>query len=178
MHILSFVALVCLVLLFIWPGQFGAVRDYVWFDIASSQLHTFLCYKVHAIRKRMTWDDALQYCRTYHRDLASVASETEMMLIEKELGKEFSKLTWIGLMRNRTDQTKWMWSGGSEVTECFWAPGEPNEIDTEKVGAVRDYVWFDIASSQLHTFLFLMSEYKKDEPSPQLGFLGLKSRKV
>uniref|UniRef100_A0A8C6UN75 C-type lectin domain-containing protein n=1 Tax=Neogobius melanostomus TaxID=47308 RepID=A0A8C6UN75_9GOBI len=95
----------------------GAVRDYVWFDIASSQLHTFLCYKVHAIRKRMTWDDALQYCRTYHRDLASVASETEMMLIEKELGKEFSKLTWIGLMRNRTDQTKWMWSGGSEVTE-------------------------------------------------------------
>uniref|UniRef100_A0A8C6UGR1 C-type lectin domain-containing protein n=1 Tax=Neogobius melanostomus TaxID=47308 RepID=A0A8C6UGR1_9GOBI len=83
---------------------------------------SFLCYKVHAIRTRMTWDEALQYCRTHHHDLASVASETEMMLIEKELRKELSSLdVWVGFLAE-----DWLWVDGQPLEYEAWGlEGKP-----------------------------------------------------
>uniref|UniRef100_A0A8C6SS99 C-type lectin domain-containing protein n=1 Tax=Neogobius melanostomus TaxID=47308 RepID=A0A8C6SS99_9GOBI len=79
--------------------------------------HAF-CYKVHAVRERLTWVEALQYCRTHHTDLASVASETEMMLIKKELSKDpSSDGVWIGL---RFLAGEWLWVDGQPFSYESW----------------------------------------------------------
>lgn len=100
----------------------GAICLNGWIDgLPSTQLH-FICYRVHAIRQRMTWDDALQYCREHHHDLASVASETEMMLIETELRKELSSSdVWIGL---QFLEANWQWMDGQLFRYESWGPLE------------------------------------------------------
>ncbi|KAK7893204.1 hypothetical protein WMY93_022356 [Mugilogobius chulae] len=108
-----------------------------WHDIGPSQSCTFFCYKVHAIRQRKTWYEALDYCRQNHQDLASVASETEMMLIGKELRKGLSSQNiWIGL---QFLDNKWLWMDGQTFNYESWGPNPkltcPN-ID-QACGAVR-----------------------------------------
>uniref|UniRef100_A0A8C6SVR3 C-type lectin domain-containing protein n=1 Tax=Neogobius melanostomus TaxID=47308 RepID=A0A8C6SVR3_9GOBI len=67
---------------------------------------------------RLTWEEALQYCRTHHTDLASVASETEMMLIKKELSKyPSSDDVWIGL---RFLAGEWLWVDGQPFSYESW----------------------------------------------------------
>uniref|UniRef100_A0A3B4ACM3 C-type lectin domain-containing protein n=1 Tax=Periophthalmus magnuspinnatus TaxID=409849 RepID=A0A3B4ACM3_9GOBI len=91
-----------------------------WYDVGASRLYPFICYKVHAIRKRMTWYDALRYCRQNHGDLASVASETEMMLIKHELSKELStQNVWTGL-QYLVDS--WQWMDGQPFSYESWGP--------------------------------------------------------
>uniref|UniRef100_A0A8C6WS10 C-type lectin domain-containing protein n=1 Tax=Neogobius melanostomus TaxID=47308 RepID=A0A8C6WS10_9GOBI len=113
------------------PNNYGGNEDYgaiknghnlTWNDGPAHWDLAFLCYKVHAIRTRMTWDEALQYCRTHHHDLASVASETEMMLIEKELRKELSSLdVWVGLIFM---DANWQWTDGQPFEFENWGPFE------------------------------------------------------
>ncbi|KAK7893206.1 hypothetical protein WMY93_022358 [Mugilogobius chulae] len=82
--------------------------------------HPFFCYKVHAIRERKTWYEALDYCRQNTQKLASVASETEMMLIQKELRKELSSHNvWIGLQFLAGE---WVWVDGQTFSYESWGP--------------------------------------------------------
>uniref|UniRef100_A0A8C6U026 C-type lectin domain-containing protein n=1 Tax=Neogobius melanostomus TaxID=47308 RepID=A0A8C6U026_9GOBI len=114
--------------------NYGAIKNWhnlPWHDAQAQWDLAFLCYKVHAIRTRMTWDEALQYCRTHHHDLASVASETEMMLIEKELRKELSSLdVWVGLIFM---DANWQWIDGQPFEFGNWGPFE-KPIATQEVG--------------------------------------------
>ncbi|KAK7893205.1 hypothetical protein WMY93_022357 [Mugilogobius chulae] len=90
-----------------WHGYYALTNNF-----------PFFCYKVHAIRERKTWYEALDYCRQNHQDLASVASETEMMLMEKELGKELSSQNvWIGL-QYLVDE--WLWLDGQTFGYESW----------------------------------------------------------
>uniref|UniRef100_A0A3B4AD00 C-type lectin domain-containing protein n=1 Tax=Periophthalmus magnuspinnatus TaxID=409849 RepID=A0A3B4AD00_9GOBI len=94
--------------------------NYLWVDAPQYFGLAFLCYKVHAIRTRMTWYDALQYCRQNHQDLVSVASETEMMLIKHELSKELSSYNvWTGL-QYLVDS--WQWMDGQPFSYESWGP--------------------------------------------------------
>uniref|UniRef100_A0A8C6TZN6 C-type lectin domain-containing protein n=1 Tax=Neogobius melanostomus TaxID=47308 RepID=A0A8C6TZN6_9GOBI len=79
--------------------------------------------------ERLTWEEALQYCRTHHTDLASVASETEMMLIKKELSKDpSSDDVWIGL---RFLAGEWLWVDGQPFSYESWGllPAELCELE-------------------------------------------------
>uniref|UniRef100_A0A8C6U7S5 C-type lectin domain-containing protein n=1 Tax=Neogobius melanostomus TaxID=47308 RepID=A0A8C6U7S5_9GOBI len=98
--------------------DFGFIQNHSWYGGQPGQrLYTF-CYKVHAVRERLTWVEALQYCRTHHTDLASVASETEMMLIKKELSKDpSSDDVWIGL---QFLAGQWLWVDGQPFSYESW----------------------------------------------------------
>ncbi|XP_005753159.1 dromaiocalcin-1-like [Pundamilia nyererei] len=71
--------------------------------------------------KKKTWEEALKYCREHHNDLASVASETEMMLIQKELKKHnTTEHVWIGL---RFLSREWLWVDKQEMGYEAWGDG-------------------------------------------------------
>ncbi|KAK7893207.1 hypothetical protein WMY93_022359 [Mugilogobius chulae] len=91
-----------------------------WYVSLPSLPHPFFCYKVHAVRQRKTWYEALDYCRQNHQDLASVASETELMLMGKELRKELSTQNiWIGLQFLAGE---WVWVDGQTFSFESWGP--------------------------------------------------------
>lgn len=90
--------------------NYGAFRNFTWYDAPDISTLSFFCYKVHAIREKKTWEGALKYCKMEHRTLASLASKTEMMLMEKELKKNYTtEYIWIGLHFLEGD---WQWVDG------------------------------------------------------------------
>ncbi|XP_039462901.1 dromaiocalcin-1-like [Oreochromis aureus] len=71
--------------------------------------------------EKKAWEEAVEYCREHHNDLASVASETEMMLIQKELKKHnTTEHVWIGLRFLSRD---WLWVDGEELDYEAWVEG-------------------------------------------------------
>uniref|UniRef100_A0A3P9BYA0 C-type lectin domain-containing protein n=1 Tax=Maylandia zebra TaxID=106582 RepID=A0A3P9BYA0_9CICH len=86
---------------------------------------TFFCYGAIVVKEKKTWEEALEYCREHHDDLASVASETEMLLIQKELSKHnTTDHIWTGLRFLAGD---WLWVDGQEMDYEAWGEeGKPS----------------------------------------------------
>uniref|UniRef100_A0A668VMQ0 C-type lectin domain-containing protein n=1 Tax=Oreochromis aureus TaxID=47969 RepID=A0A668VMQ0_OREAU len=81
----------------------------------------FLMSKAIVVGEEKTWEEALEYCREHHDDLASVVSETEMMLIQRELRKHnTTEHVWIGLRFLSQD---WLWVDGQEMDYEAWGEG-------------------------------------------------------
>ncbi|CAL9698753.1 unnamed protein product [Knipowitschia caucasica] len=96
--------------------------SYMWWDFSYYYKFGFLCYKVHAVRERKTWYEALDYCRSHHQDLASVASVTEMMLMQREVSKKLSSYNvWIGL---HFLDGGWVWMDGQPFTFESWVANQ------------------------------------------------------
>uniref|UniRef100_A0A3B4ABD1 C-type lectin domain-containing protein n=1 Tax=Periophthalmus magnuspinnatus TaxID=409849 RepID=A0A3B4ABD1_9GOBI len=113
-----------LLLMVVTMGRYGIedrglfVGDSGWNDAAYNRSLAFCCYKVHVVRERKTWENALRYCREHYHDLASVASETELMLMKKELGKTLiTEHVWIGLHFMAGD---WLWVDGQPLEYEAW----------------------------------------------------------
>ncbi|KAJ0062262.1 hypothetical protein NL108_002585 [Boleophthalmus pectinirostris] len=113
------------------PNNYGGTEDRGhfagdagWNDVQLTSLMPFVCYKVHVVSERKTWEEALDYCREHHHDLASVASETELMLMQKELGKSVvADHVWIGLHFLAGD---WLWLDKQPLEYEAWGlSGKP-----------------------------------------------------
>lgn len=104
--------------------NYGLLFNNTWYDATSDFHLPFLCYSAVVVRERKTWEEALEYCREHHHDLASVASETEMMLIQKELQKnDTAGRVWIGL---RFFSGHWLWVDRQPVSYEAWGQeGKP-----------------------------------------------------
>uniref|UniRef100_A0A3B4H6T4 C-type lectin domain-containing protein n=1 Tax=Pundamilia nyererei TaxID=303518 RepID=A0A3B4H6T4_9CICH len=91
--------------------NYGYTEKNRWHDSDGGGKEHFFCY----------WPEALKYCREHHNDLASVASETEMMLIQKELKKHnTTEHVWIGL---RFLSREWLWVDKQEMGYEAWGDG-------------------------------------------------------
>lgn len=55
--------------------------------------------------------------------LAMVTSQVE----QQALASKISKDVWIGLHRDRNDNSRWMWVDGARATYTHWRNGEPND---------------------------------------------------
>lgn len=104
--------------------DYGIMRHYLWHDATAGYFDPFLCYSVVVVRERKTWEEALNYCREHHRDLASVASDTEMLLIQRELSKnDTTAHVWIGL---HFFPGEWLWVDGQPLSYEAWGQeGKP-----------------------------------------------------
>ncbi|CAI5638578.1 unnamed protein product [Oreochromis niloticus] len=103
----------------------GSVLNKMWNDVSLWYKITFFCYGAVVVKEKKTWEEALEYCREHHDDLASVASETEMLLIQKELNKHnTTQNVWIGLRFLAGD---WLWVDGQEMDYEAWGEeGKPS----------------------------------------------------
>ncbi|XP_034035679.1 lymphocyte antigen 75-like [Thalassophryne amazonica] len=97
--------------------DFGLIHGDKWYD-SHDEPHPFFCYSVIVVRETKQWEAALEYCREHHGDLASVASETEMLLIKKELlNSGITGPVWIGL---RFLSGTWLWVDGQPYLHKAW----------------------------------------------------------
>lgn len=131
---------------FFWaPGQptaqpgddYGVIRNYMWYSARGSFKYPFYCYSAVVVRKRKTWEEALDYCREYHCDLASVMSQEKMLLIQVELLENATtEFTWMGL---RFLSESWKWVNGHMLSyEAWGAEGKPACPDVKlKCGALK-----------------------------------------
>lgn len=110
-----------------WAEDCGLLYKGWMHDAPSVMMTHFFCYKVSVVREKKTWEDAVDYCREHHHDLASVASEAEMTLIWKELGDNTTDHVWIGLHFFPGD---WLWTDGQPTDYEAWSeegkPGCPD----------------------------------------------------
>ncbi|KAJ0062225.1 hypothetical protein NL108_002555, partial [Boleophthalmus pectinirostris] len=80
-----------------------------------------VCYSVHVVTEEKTWEDALNHCRKKYTDMATISSETELMLIQKELSKYVTTAhVWMGL---HFLSGEWMWLDGHERAYEVWGQG-------------------------------------------------------
>lgn len=103
--------------------DYGALYDDGWHDKSIDDKATFLCYNPIVVGERKPWEEALEYCRQRHGDLASLLSETEMMLIGKALLEaNITEHVWIGL---HFFAGEWLWVDGETSNYKAWGGGEP-----------------------------------------------------
>lgn len=118
---------------FFWAGDqpqrrsgenFGMLLGNGWHDSQATNNEKFLCFSPVLVKTRMTWEDALGYCRQHHGDLASLVSETDMMLVGKALARaQITGPVWVGL---HFFSGEWLWVDGETSGYQGWGQdGEP-----------------------------------------------------
>ncbi|KAK7893201.1 hypothetical protein WMY93_022353 [Mugilogobius chulae] len=153
--------------------------DLGWYDAPNTFLYSVLCYKVHVVTEKKTWYEALEHCRKNHRDLASVASETELMLIQRELRKSWVTIddyenVWIG-MTFLAD--KWMWVDGQPLEYEAWGPaGKPGCPEIKNCGALQSdnmtSFWIGLTRSPTNNNEWMWSGGGKLQDSQAFWFIG------
>uniref|UniRef100_A0A3P8P7R9 C-type lectin domain-containing protein n=1 Tax=Astatotilapia calliptera TaxID=8154 RepID=A0A3P8P7R9_ASTCA len=104
----------------------GCVWINRWNDANPQNINTFFCHRAIVVEEELTWEEALDYCREHHDDLASVASETEMLELPKHnttehiwIGLRFLSRDWLWMDRQVMDYEAW--GEGENPGEVFWA---------------------------------------------------------
>ncbi|CAB1345719.1 unnamed protein product [Coregonus sp. 'balchen'] len=84
---------------------------------------------IHIIRERMSWEQALDYCKNNHDGLLRIETEDDLKVIQHTLN--VSNLTghvWVGLRQSRLFGF-WVWTNGLPVGwsnwEGDWQPEQP-----------------------------------------------------
>ncbi|XP_008323241.1 lymphocyte antigen 75-like [Cynoglossus semilaevis] len=97
---------------------YGMIYGGSWHDSNDNQEMRSICFHAIVVKEKKTWLEALEYCRGNHSDLASVASETELLLIQKEMKKNaVTEAVWIGL---HFFPEGWLWVDGRPLDYEVW----------------------------------------------------------
>lgn len=95
-----------------------------------------------------TWREALEYCRTFHTDLANVRDATENVNVKKIAKTD----VWIGLFKD-----PWSWSDQSNSSFRFWNSSQLNNIrrdqDCVSVMVNQTGKWNDVKCNATQPFL-------------------------
>ena len=77
-------------------------------------LRRFLCLNLVVVAtERRTWEEALEYCRERHDDLASLAPETDLLVASRKTREaQTTERVWVGL---RHLGSSWMWLKGAPL---------------------------------------------------------------
>nr|XP_055046000.1 C-type mannose receptor 2-like [Misgurnus anguillicaudatus] len=104
------------------------------------------------IQEKTTWADAQAYCKKYHIDLATAASNEDRISLREMVSTVLPPLAWIGMFR---DNNTWYWTYHYEIlTFMSWKSGKPdNPSGREDCGVINGSSgWEDMACDQLFPF--------------------------
>ncbi|KAK9971284.1 hypothetical protein ABG768_024658 [Culter alburnus] len=141
-----------------------ALRD--WNDVPCYTQLPFVCHedKLILIKEKMTWSEALRYCRQNHVDLVSVHSEEIQRRVMNVVKQASTEVVWLGL-HNYCSMNMWLWLSGEIVCYQNWAPGNgttPEDCRLEKrKGAVQsggDQRWISLPESHKLNFICSRNE--------------------
>nr|XP_055033197.1 lithostathine-2-like [Misgurnus anguillicaudatus] len=83
-------------------------------DRKCSESHPYFCYKwdteLIVVKENKSWEDALQYCRTHHTDLASLPTNLHLTQAKQTVANTSS--VWTGL---RFLAGSWFWLSGENL---------------------------------------------------------------
>ncbi|XP_046897335.1 putative C-type lectin domain family 20 member A [Hypomesus transpacificus] len=99
-----------------------------------------------------SWNDAQQYCRSHHTDLAFIHTKEEANNVSA-LGN--GNLVWIGIHRDTQNHTLWYWSGRRTSTFTDWESGQPNDREgNEDCGSAKTGGgWYDLPCDKKINFV-------------------------
>ncbi|XP_028442438.1 macrophage mannose receptor 1-like [Perca flavescens] len=111
-------------------------------------------YDYHFIGENKTWEEAQEYCRKNHTDLATVTNQTDMNRLQNH--PKYQGGSWIGLKENTT-KIVWRWSQPEmefNKSNSNWYQGQPDNVDDQKI-CVRLHggTWDDDSCSKTYTFI-------------------------
>uniref|UniRef100_A0A8C1GIW5 C-type lectin domain-containing protein n=1 Tax=Cyprinus carpio TaxID=7962 RepID=A0A8C1GIW5_CYPCA len=98
-----------------------------------------------AFAKKKSWSDALNYCRLYHTDSATIENQDENTALKLLLNDQNVDAAYMGLYRDR-----WKWSDQSSSVFRAWKSSEPNNFNGTEFCAqlpVLTAQWNDISCS-------------------------------
>ncbi len=102
------------------------------------------------IQEKKIWSDALNYCRLFHTDLATIENQDEntklKLLLNSNMGSAF-----MGLYRDM-----WKWSDQSSSVFTAWMTQEPNNSGGVEYCAqlhLLNALWSDAACSKKLKFI-------------------------
>ncbi|KAF7223852.1 CD209 antigen-like protein E isoform X2 [Nothobranchius furzeri] len=93
------------------------VKIYEYFKQGWVYFHPSLYY-ISTTNK--TWEESREDCLQKQADLMIINTKEE-----QNFARHFDKLTWIGLYN---DTGEWTWVDGTQLSESYWGPGEPNQL--------------------------------------------------
>ncbi|XP_067256514.1 macrophage mannose receptor 1-like [Chanodichthys erythropterus] len=115
----------------------NALRD--WDDVSCYTNFPFVCHeeKLILIKQKMTWSEALRYCRQNHVDLVSVHSEEIQRDVMNVVKWASTGAVWLGL-RHSCTVGLWFWVSGQTVCYQNWAIDDSENCDSAvRSGAVQ-----------------------------------------
>lgn len=86
------------------PNNFNGIQNCVkvesegWNDYECSASYPFYCsWRFVLVKDSKTWEEALEYCRTYYTGLASPVSPEQLALAENAIAQTQTVSVWIGV---------------------------------------------------------------------------------
>ncbi|XP_049326009.1 C-type mannose receptor 2-like [Astyanax mexicanus] len=138
----------------------------LWHDINCDVQFPFICHedKLILIQQKLSWREALRYCRENHVDLVSVHSEEIQLWVKDVAQKASTNHVWLGL-RHTCALSLWFWISGDFICYDNWAPGNGAEGEdcspVERTGAVQargDQQWVSLPENQTLNFICIRYE--------------------
>ncbi|XP_048826072.1 putative C-type lectin domain family 20 member A isoform X4 [Brienomyrus brachyistius] len=133
-----------------WPGT--------WDVTPCDEKHPFICYddSLILVNSNMTWNEALNYCRTHHWDLVSVHNEEIQYWVSRLAEDASTDHVWLGL-RFSCYLNFWFWVSAENVCYQNWAP---NNISNNNLcgttGAVQSkdpHYWVSLPETKELNFI-------------------------
>lgn len=106
--------------------------------LSMSTTSTLIKYMPTLVKENKTWEEALQYCITYHTYLACPTLDIQLLLDEIEATQSQTVSVWMGV---QFLDGKWIWVKGELVTSLVSLPSCP--VQGYRCGArnTRSNVW-------------------------------------
>ncbi|XP_048826085.1 macrophage mannose receptor 1-like isoform X2 [Brienomyrus brachyistius] len=138
-----------------WPGT--------WDMTPCDEKHPFVCYDDNLIlvNSNMTWNEALNYCRTHHWDLVSVHNEEIQYWVSRLAEDASTDHVWLGL-RFSCSLKFWFWVSAENVCYQSWAPNNISHGNLcGTAGAVQSkdpHYWVSLPESNELNFICSKSQ--------------------
>ncbi|CAI5671913.1 unnamed protein product [Oreochromis niloticus] len=99
--------------------------------------------KLILIKENKTWEEALDYCRTFYRSLVSITNPQEQGRVQDKAKNASSPFVWLGLRYSST-LGLWFWINDQLVCYEKWSKNGTNEECAVAVGMQSggQYEWF------------------------------------
>ncbi|XP_047434292.1 CD209 antigen-like protein E [Mugil cephalus] len=86
-------------------------------------------YYISSTKK--SWKESRNDCLQRGADLVIIDTKEE-----QDFTRQFNKLTWIGLIRDKRNRI-WKWVDGTPLTKSYWGFGEPNGFEGKNEDCVE-----------------------------------------
>ncbi|XP_037614188.1 macrophage mannose receptor 1-like [Sebastes umbrosus] len=133
-----------------------AMSDGKWSSDDCNNTKPFFCYndKVILINEKMEWMEALNYCRSNHRDLVSITNPHQQRWVQERAKKAVSEYVWLGL-RYTCSMDSWFWVNDNLVCYENWASEEKADKCEMAAAMGKDgpNKWFKRADTSTFNFI-------------------------
>ncbi|XP_069044389.1 C-type mannose receptor 2-like [Lepisosteus oculatus] len=140
--------------------DFTATGKGQWRDQDCRTKLPFFCYEdvrdLVLVKRRLSWEEALDFCRSRHTDLTSVLTEKEQAAVARGARAARSAHVWLGLRQSRIFGF-WFWVNQEPMGYQNWgARGEPQlGRRSSPCGAMSavDHTWTDRPCEERLSFI-------------------------